>query len=91
MKQYWYNGPLSAGRVALVGGPYPTRDAAIAAKHEDAVFADEHWPNDWPWFMRWVAIELPRGDYITARMASDTGHGPIACVAFTGHEARSET
>lgn len=79
---YWYNGPLKGGRVALVGGPYTTRDEAIAAKGSDAVFADDHWPTEGTWFGTWLAVELPRNDYRTARTALAEKRGPIACVAY---------
>lgn len=79
---HWYNGPVKNGRVALVGGPYPTLEAAIDAKHADAVFADDHWPAAWTWFLKWVAVELPRDDYVTARRALETRQGPIACVPY---------
>lgn len=60
---YWYNGPHNGTVVALVGGPYATRDDAIAARNADTMFAHDTWPAQGTWFMTWYAVEVPRNDY----------------------------
>lgn len=79
MASAWFNGPDRDGNVALVGGPYATKEEAIAAKPDDDRFAENCGIVRYdPWWT-WYSVEVKKPEKVTTlrqRLASGVSEPP---------------